>query len=192
MRFTLAACLALTAAIAVLCYLLTAQPSGISYLLLMSILIFAPICAVAGMVYGRDNLRAFSIGAAFPLALLVWSSSGHFQAISFDPAAYGWATQGQTGGQAVTPSFTFNIPAVSGTPIVNSGPTPWLSGGAYPVIISQPATASAYSATVSKAALMTNPTCALGIAAILGGVLVMALRGVLNRKDSTTHGNTGG
>src|SRR5262245_39021338 len=93
MRFTLAACLALTALAGVICFLLTTQPSVVGYVLLISINIFAPACFVAGIVYGRDNLRAFCIGAALPLALLVWSSVPHLQDIRFDPEAYGWSRQ---------------------------------------------------------------------------------------------------
>jgi hypothetical protein len=188
MRFTLASCLALTAAIAVLCYLLTAKPSGISYLLLVSIIVFAPICAVAGIVYGRDNLRAFSIGAAFPLALLVWSSAGHLQEISFDPAAYGWQSQGQTGGQAAPATVTYTIPGIPSMPPGGYGGGPTPGGGS--IFVTQPWIAVGYDTTVNKATLMKNPTCALSIAAILGGVLVMAIRGGLKQKEPPATTNS--
>lgn len=199
MRFTLAAGLALTAAISVLCYLLTAKPSGISYALMMAIMVFAPICAVAGIVYGKDNLRAFCIGAIFPLALLVWSSSAHLQEISFDPAAYGWQTQGQTNDQLATATITyydsFMGSAMAGAP---GGGTPTPGGGfvqaapsGFPMVAARP-WFPVYDATVSRAQTMRNPTCALSITAILGGGLVMAIRGGLKRKESIAGENTGG
>jgi hypothetical protein len=187
MRFTLAACLALTAVIAVLCYLLTAAPSPISYVLMMAVTIFAPICAVAGIVYGRDNLRAFCIGAVFPLALLVWSSAGHFQEISLNPADYGWTTQGQTGEQLASATVTYYDSYVQNVLVGNSGSAP-MPGGTTPQVLAR-AWLSGNNATVTRAATMRNPTCVLSIAAIFGGALVMAIRGGLKRKESVVTEN---
>lgn len=193
MRFTLAACLALTAVIAVLCFLLTAKPSAISYVLMMAITIFAPVCAVGGIIYGRDNLRAFCIGAALPLALLVWGLSNQLQAISFDPVAYGWgAQQGQPGQtnsqQAYTTIYGLqNSGATTGGISFTGGGSGFGgSGGTYRVVL-QSTGSSAYDATLERAAAMKNPTCSLSIAAILCGGLMMAIRGGLKQKEAGSN-----
>jgi hypothetical protein len=184
MRFTLAACLALTAAIAVLCYLLTAKPSAVSYVLMVGLTIFAPACAIGGIIYGRDNLRAFCIGAALPLAILVWSSSGQLQAITFDPQAYGWGQQGPTSVQNAATVYGLQTLGSTSTGTTFTGITTGTGSPAatYQVIL-QSTGPSAYDATLERAGAMKNPTCSLGIAAILCGALMMAIRGGLKQKE---------
>ena len=106
--------MALTAYLAVICFLLTTQPSVVAYCLLIVITIFAPACAVAGIVYGRDNLRAFCIGAALPLGLLVWTSVPHLQDIRFDPESYGWYRQPRQTTARVVPVTSGTSPGRSG------------------------------------------------------------------------------
>jgi hypothetical protein len=190
MRFTLAASLALMAFFAVLCFLLTTQPSVAAYFLLITITILAPVCAVAGIVYGRDNLRAFCIGTALPLALLVWSSSQELREISFDPAAYGWAKQGQ---QEDADALAYrNLVRVF---VTANGQTS--GGGAVPATginsnaglqgaISL-ARSGAHAQTLERVQAMTGPTCSLCIAAVVCGVLVMAIRGGLQRKETAPN-----
>jgi hypothetical protein len=43
--------------------------------------------------------------------------------------------------------------------------------------------------TLDRARMMTNPTCSLSIAAILCGVLVMAIRGGLQRNEAVAGGS---
>lgn len=196
MRFTLAACLALTAVIAVLCFLLTAKPSAISYVLMMALTIFAPVCAAGGIIYGRDNLRAFCIGAALPLALLVWGLSNQLQAISFDPVAYGWGQQQQqqqtNGQQALTTVYGLqNTGTTGGMSFTGGGSGFGGSGGTYRVVL-QSTGSSAYDATLERAAAMKNPTCSLSIAAILCGGLMMAIRGGLKQREPAAGGNATG
>jgi hypothetical protein len=189
MRFTLAACLALTAVVAVLCFLLTAKPSAISYVLMMAITIFAPVCAVGGIIYGRDNLRAFCIGAALPLALLVWGLSNQLQAISFDPVAYGWGQQQQqNSAQAYTTIYGLQNTGstTGGISFTGGGSGFGGSGGTYRVVL-QSTGSSAYDATLERAAAMKNPTCSLSIAAILCGGLMMAIRGGLKQKEAGSN-----
>jgi hypothetical protein len=159
MRFTIAACLALTALIAVLCFLLTTKPSAVSYMLMIAIIVFAPVCALGGIVYGRDNLRAFCIGAAFPLVLLVWSSSANLQQLVLHPSYYGWPAQ-------------VNQTTPDSTSTGNSGTAP-----------SRPRNPN-LSSTVSRAREMTPRTCGLSIAAIISGGMMMAIRGGLKQKES--------
>lgn len=48
---------------------------------------------------------------------------------------------------------------------------------------------TAHQVTLDHAREMTKPTCSLSIAALLSGVLVMALRGALQRKEPVPSGN---
>lgn len=191
MRFTLAACLALTAYLAVICFLLTTQPSVVAYCLLIVITIFAPACAVAGIVYGRDNLRAFCIGAALPLALLVWTSVPHLQDIRFDPESYGWYGQPrQTMVRVVPMSGSSGMMPPGGSGSMPPGP----GGSSGPMFLPMTGSSMVVTQTLSDAHLMTlhrvkqmtSPTCSLTIVAILSGMLVMAIRGGLKPKESSS------
>lgn len=169
MRFTLAACLALMAFAGVLCFLLTTQASVASYFLLIVITILAPVCAVAGIVYGRDNLRAFCIGAALPLALLVWTSVPHLQDIRFDPDAYGWSPPGR---------------------VPRSRPAdedPFGAENSLEVVPAGPALSEAHEMTLHRVKLMKTPTCSLSVIAVVCGVVVMAIRGGLQRKETAPN-----
>jgi hypothetical protein len=218
MRFTLAACLALTAMIGVMCFLLTTKPSVASYLLMIAITLLAPVCAVGGILYGRDNLRAFCIGAALPLALLVWSSLPYLQGIQFDPVAYGWSPRAGsiTVNSSVAPGPSVSVdsiptlrpqgllsemPVVPAPPSASSMPTlrgPSSSGdGVSSTSRSVPVIWQTYVAwslptalqqTLDQAKAMTNPTCFLLIAAIVSGSLLMAIRGGLSRNDEIAGG----
>jgi hypothetical protein len=191
MRFTLAACLALTAYLAVICFLLTTQPSVVAYCLLIVITIFAPACAVAGIVYGRDNLRAFCIGAALPLALLVWTSVPHLQDIRFDPESYGWYGQPRQTMVRVVPmsgSSGMMPPGGSGSmppgPGGSSGPMSLPMAGS--LMVATKNLSDAHELTLYRVKQMTSPTCSLTIAAILSGMLVMAIRGGMKPKESNS------
>lgn len=71
MRFSLKALLLIVGIVALYCCLLTSLPDAVSYVAITVIqgLLLPP--TVAGMVYGRANLRAFCIGC-FPFAATCW------------------------------------------------------------------------------------------------------------------------
>lgn len=158
MRFTLSAALGLTAFLAVICFLATTTPGIVSYVLLLAIALLAPVAAIAGIVYGRDNLRAFCMGAIVPLALLVWSSESALTSISLSPADYGWS---------VPPD---NPPRPRGNEQDKFDPEdPFAEDVGFEL---------KYTTTKMRA-----PTVTLSVAAVLSGLLVMAIRGGLMPRD---------
>jgi len=199
MRFTLAACLALTAFLAMICFLMTTKPSIVAYFLLVAITILAPVCAVAGIVYGRDNLRAFCIGAALPLGLLVWSSSQELREISLEPTAYGWSSQAQQQTDSNQLGYTTlklmsDNNADNNAAVSNGNSTSWALASRLvrlrtAVVLNQP---PVHARTLERAQAMTSPTCTLSIAALVCGVLVMAIRGGLKPKESNSGQPTSG